>query len=61
MISMDHPLHMNSDLPSRVLIRDCSKYGTYINKEKVHKFLNKETFLKDGDVVSFGTGTAVYR
>ncbi|KAH8486229.1 hypothetical protein H0E87_025302 [Populus deltoides] len=58
---MDHPLHMKSDLPSRVLIRDCSKYGTYINKEKVHKFLNKETFLKDGDVVSFGTGTAVYR
>lgn len=61
MISMDHPLHMKSDLPSRILIRDCSKYGTYINKEKVHKFLNKETFLKDGDVVSFGTGTAVYR
>ncbi|XP_052303552.1 nibrin homolog isoform X2 [Populus trichocarpa] len=61
MISMDHPLHMKSDLPSRVLIRDCSKYGTYINKEKVHKFLNKETSLKDGDVVSFGTGTAVYR
>ncbi|KAJ6753232.1 NIBRIN-RELATED [Salix purpurea] len=60
MISMDHPLHIKS-VPSRVLIRDCSKYGTYINKEKVHEFLNKETFLKDGDVVSFGTGTAAYR
>ncbi|KAB5521993.1 hypothetical protein DKX38_026312 [Salix brachista] len=60
MISMDHPLHIKS-VPSRVLIRDCSKYGTYINKEKVHDFLNKETFLKDGDVVSFGTGTAAYR
>ncbi|KAF9668401.1 hypothetical protein SADUNF_Sadunf15G0124900 [Salix dunnii] len=61
MISMDHPLHIKSELPSRVLIRDFSKYGTYINKEKVHEFLNKETFLKDGDVVSFGTGTAAYR
>ncbi|CAK7337349.1 unnamed protein product [Dovyalis caffra] len=61
MISANHPLHMKSDLSSRVRIRDCSKYGTYINKEKVHEFQNKETFLKDGDVVSFGTATASFQ
>lgn len=50
----------------KVLIRDCSKYGTFINKnlgsmEKVHQFPNKETTLRDGDLISFGTGNATYR
>lgn len=49
-----------------VRIKDCSKYGTFINKnlgskEKVHEFPNKEATLKDGDLVSFGTGNATYR
>lgn len=51
---------------TRVRIKDCSKYGTFINKnlgskEKVHEFPNKEATLKDGDLVSFGTGNATYR
>lgn len=66
MASIDNPQNQYSDLASKVRIRDCSKYGTFINKnmgskEKVHEFPNKETFLKDGDLVSFGTGTATYR
>ncbi|KAF5747451.1 putative Nibrin [Tripterygium wilfordii] len=61
-----NPLHKNSDISSKVRIRDCSKYGTFINKnlgsrEKVHEFPNKETTLTDGDLVSFGTGNATYR
>nr|GMC62491.1 nijmegen breakage syndrome 1 protein [Ipomoea batatas] len=31
------------------------------SKEKVHECPNKEAMLKDGDLVSFGTGTATYR
>lgn len=55
-----------SFLPSEVRIRDCSKYGTFINKKlgskaKIREYPNKETALKDGDLVSFGTGTATYR
>ncbi|KAL2317330.1 hypothetical protein Fmac_031206 [Flemingia macrophylla] len=47
-------------------IRDCSKYGTFISKnvgskKKVHELPNKETVLGDGDLVSFGTGTATYK
>lgn len=56
----------SSVLSSKVRIRDCSKYGTYVNKnltsmEKIHELPNKETSLRDGDLVSFGTGTAVFR
>ncbi|KAK9117853.1 hypothetical protein Scep_015946 [Stephania cephalantha] len=52
--------------PNHVFIRDCSKYGTFINKKlssgvKVHDHPNKEMLLKDGDLISFGTGNAVYR
>lgn len=48
---------------SYVRIKDLSKYGTFINKNlgsenRVH---NKESTLRDGDMVSFGTGTATYR
>ncbi|XP_031107092.1 nijmegen breakage syndrome 1 protein [Ipomoea triloba] len=65
MIYLEHP-QKSSDVASKVRIRDCSKYGTFINKnltskEKVHECPNKEAMLKDGDLVSFGTGTATYR
>ncbi|XP_056165888.1 nibrin homolog isoform X4 [Syzygium oleosum] len=61
------PLAVASSASSaKVLIRDCSKYGTFINKnlgspEKVHEFPNKQATLKDCDMVSFGTGNATYR
>ncbi|OWM73593.1 hypothetical protein CDL15_Pgr026692 [Punica granatum] len=47
----------------KVRIRDLSKYGTFINKnlgseEKVHE---KESTLRNGDLVSFGAGKAIYR
>lgn len=66
MICMDHLEKRHSNDTSKVQIRDCSKYGTFIDtnlgsKEKVHEYPNKETTLKDGDVVAFGTGNAKYR
>lgn len=66
MVSFDNSQNQYSNLPSKVRIRDLSKYGTFISKnmgskEKVHEFPNKEALLKDGDLVSFGTGTATYR
>ncbi|KAM7515945.1 hypothetical protein LguiA_005528 [Lonicera macranthoides] len=66
MISLDNLQKKSSNISSKVQIRDCSKYGTFINKnlgskEKVHEFPNRETTLKDGDMVSFGTGNATYR
>ncbi|CAN4083698.1 unnamed protein product [Withania somnifera] len=66
MSSLDHPLKKPSNILSKVRIKDCSKYGTFLNKnldtkEKVHEFPYKETTLKDGDLVSFGTGNATYR
>lgn len=66
MICMDHSPKRHSNNSSKVRIRDCSKYGTFINKdlnskEKVHEFPNKETMLKDGEMVAFGTGNAKYR
>ncbi|CAO2823350.1 unnamed protein product [Amaranthus hypochondriacus] len=56
----------SSCLPSKVRIRDCSKYGTSIKrkcniKEKLQDCPDKETFLEDGDLISFGTGTASFR
>ncbi|KAK9285792.1 hypothetical protein L1049_024993 [Liquidambar formosana] len=66
MTSLNPLQNKPSNVPSKVRIRDCSKYGTFINKnleseEKVHDFQNRETTLKDGDLVSFGTGNATYR
>ncbi|KAL3622978.1 Mre11 complex subunit Nbs1 [Castilleja foliolosa] len=66
MICMDHLQKRHLAKSSKVRIRDCSKYGTFINKnlssvEKVHEFPNKETLLKEGDLVAFGTGNAKYR
>ncbi|XP_041007224.1 nijmegen breakage syndrome 1 protein isoform X2 [Juglans microcarpa x Juglans regia] len=57
---------MTSSILSKVRIRDCSKYGTIIDKnlgqtEKVHELPNKEATLGDGDLVRFGTGNANYR
>ncbi|CAH9106025.1 unnamed protein product [Cuscuta europaea] len=65
MIYLDK-LQKLSDVVSKVRIRDCSKYGTFLDnnltsKVKVHELPNKETILKDGDRVSFGTGSAIYR
>ncbi|KAM2459630.1 hypothetical protein COP2_008585 [Malus domestica] len=61
------PLQTKSSILSSIVrIRDCSKYGTYINKnvtsmEKIHELPNRETTLRQGDLVSFGTGNAIYR
>ncbi|KAJ8625237.1 hypothetical protein MRB53_033767 [Persea americana] len=59
------PLNISSSFLSDVRIIDKSKYGTFINKEKgskpLNEFPNKETTLKNGDLVSFGTGNAVFR
>lgn len=58
---------MNMSNPQQnVQIRDCSKYGTFVSKnvgikKKVHELPNKETALHDGDLVSFGTGSATYK
>ncbi|KAL6959724.1 Mre11 complex subunit Nbs1 [Sarracenia purpurea var. burkii] len=66
MACLDDLQNKSFNVSSKVRIRDCSKYGTFINnnpgsKEKVHEFPNKETILKNGDLVSFGTGNATYR
>ncbi|KAK4480041.1 hypothetical protein RD792_013098 [Penstemon davidsonii] len=66
MMCMDHLQKKSSNNSSKVRIRDCSKYGTFINKnlgskKNVHEFPNRETMFLDGDLVSFGTGNANYR
>ncbi|KAK3027601.1 hypothetical protein RJ639_042277 [Escallonia herrerae] len=66
MVSPDHLQKKSPTVSSKVRIRDCSKYGTFITnslgvKERVHEFPNMEATLKDGDFVSFGTGNATYR
>ncbi|KAK3026143.1 hypothetical protein RJ639_042586, partial [Escallonia herrerae] len=65
MVSPDHLQKKSSAVSSKVRIRDCSKYGTFITnslgvKERVQEFPNKEATLKDGDLVSFGNGNATY-
>lgn len=65
MIALDTQRN-TSRIATKVRIRDCSKYGTFINKDlvskkKVHEFPSRETTLQDGDLVSFGTGNATYR
>ncbi|XP_076954972.1 nibrin homolog [Bidens hawaiensis] len=55
------------NISSHITIKDCSKYGTFIqkptggSKQKVHEFPDKQTVLEDEDLVSFGTGNATYR
>uniref|UniRef100_A0A803LJT9 FHA domain-containing protein n=1 Tax=Chenopodium quinoa TaxID=63459 RepID=A0A803LJT9_CHEQI len=56
----------SSSISSKVRIRDCSKYGTFIVKdsgikEKVHDCPGKEIYLKVGDLVKFGSGDLTYR
>ncbi|XP_059452805.1 nibrin homolog [Corylus avellana] len=65
MTSLNPLLKKPSNILSKVRVRDCSKYGTSIDKnlgrkEKVHELPNKETTLEDGDLISFGTGNATY-
>lgn len=63
---LDQRKKKSSDINTKVRIRDCSKYGTFItrgddSKEKVHESPSKEIVLKEGDLLSFGTGNAAYR
>lgn len=66
MIALNPLQSDSSNISSRVRVKDCSKYGTFVNKnlgpsQKVHELPSKEATLKDGDIVSFGTGNANYR
>ncbi|GAB4836155.1 Mre11 complex subunit Nbs1 [Ancistrocladus abbreviatus] len=63
---LDHPEDKSSSFTTNVRVRDCSKYGTFVarkdgSKKKVHECSGKETIIEDGDLISFGTGTATYR
>ncbi|KAJ1386980.1 SMAD/FHA domain superfamily [Sesbania bispinosa] len=66
-MNMLNPLsNEHSHLSPSIQIKDCSKYGTFISKnvgpkKKVHELPNKEAALQDGDLVSFGTGSATYK
>ncbi|KAJ8430089.1 hypothetical protein Cgig2_022691 [Carnegiea gigantea] len=60
------PVGNRSCIFSTVWIRDCSTYGTFIErnssiKEKVHECPGGETYLKNWELVSFGMGNATYR
>lgn len=50
---------------TNVHVRDHSKFGTFVNKKDaakaVHSRPNKVETLKDGDIISFGTGNASFR
>ncbi|GAB2287499.1 Mre11 complex subunit Nbs1 [Dionaea muscipula] len=66
MVCLDSPEYKSSIINSYARIKDCSKYGTNVgqngtSKKKVHECPNKETTLKDGDLISFGTGNFTYR
>lgn len=66
MESLEPIENRSSTCVSKVRIRDCSKYGTYIVKnssikERVDDCPGKEKYLKDGDLVKFGTGELTYR
>ncbi|KAL5721343.1 Mre11 complex subunit Nbs1 [Ranunculus cassubicifolius] len=66
MTSLDPLQRRSTSFSSNVRIKDLSKYGTFINKKtgvksKVSEYTNKEAPLKDGDLLSFGTGNATYR
>lgn len=66
-MNMLNPLpNKHHHLSPSIQLRDCSKYGTFVSKndgpkKKVHELPNKETALQDGDLVSFGTGSATYK
>ncbi|KAF9607833.1 hypothetical protein IFM89_001581 [Coptis chinensis] len=61
MISLDPLQRRSTSFSTKVRIKDCSKYGTFLNKKsrsktKVGEYPNKEAPIKDGDHISFGTG-----
>ncbi|KFK37723.1 hypothetical protein AALP_AA3G021200 [Arabis alpina] len=65
-VSTSSRRNKSSETSFVICVKDCSKYGTFIKtdigtKDKVHELPNKEKFLKDGDVITFGTGAATYR
>ncbi|KAK1325064.1 hypothetical protein QJS10_CPA01g00080 [Acorus calamus] len=62
MTSQDPSQDASASFPSDVRIRDLSKFGTFINKKTkaVLSGPNKEETLKNGDLVSFGTGNAIF-
>lgn len=55
----------SSNFSSKVRIRDCSKYGTFFERNGTRKKIldcpGKEIYLSDGDLVTFGTGNVIYR
>ncbi|KAK1273872.1 hypothetical protein QJS04_geneDACA019195 [Acorus gramineus] len=63
MTSQGPSLDASASFPSDVRIRDLSKFGTFINKKtkSVLSGPNKEETLTNGDLVSFGTGNAIFR
>ncbi|XP_010549887.1 PREDICTED: nijmegen breakage syndrome 1 protein [Tarenaya hassleriana] len=66
MVAPTSQQNRSSRTSSNIRIKDCSKYGTFIKsnlgtKDKVHELPNKEAVLRDGDIVTFGTGAATYR
>ncbi|KAF9593979.1 hypothetical protein IFM89_026650 [Coptis chinensis] len=61
MTSLDPLQRRSTSFSTKVRIKDCSKYGTFLNKKsrsktKVGEYPNKEAPIKDGDHISFGTG-----
>ncbi|XP_011624625.1 nijmegen breakage syndrome 1 protein isoform X1 [Amborella trichopoda] len=65
MSSWDPSQSKSSNLPSNVSLLDLSKFGTFINKntesKPVFSFPNKVTTLRNGDLITFGTGDASFR
>eukprot|EP01018_Ginkgo_biloba_P011690 Gb_19226 [translate_table: standard] len=55
-----------SNIPyPEIRLRDVSKFGTFINKETgskpIFSLANRETMLKNGDVITFGTNNTTFR
>ncbi|KAF9613717.1 hypothetical protein IFM89_010159 [Coptis chinensis] len=66
MTSLDPLQRRSTSFSTKVHIKYCSKYGTFLNKKsgsktKVGEYPNKEALVKDRDHISFGTGNATYR
>ncbi|KAF9608172.1 hypothetical protein IFM89_007558 [Coptis chinensis] len=66
MTSLDPLQRRSTSFTTNFRIKDCSKYGTFLNKKsrsktKFGEYPNMEAPVKDGDLISFGTGNATYR
>ncbi|KAG9441956.1 hypothetical protein H6P81_017810 [Aristolochia fimbriata] len=63
MTSSGSPQQMSTGFLTDVIVRDSSKYGTFVNKEagsqKVKDLPDRQTNLKIGDLLQFGT--AIFR